>query len=418
MPVFVTPVRLVDIFSLKRIFINTYSLQRYIHSRLWLIAFILVNLFACCQGATASSLALTNDEKLWIAEHPVIRTAGPRAFPPFHFVDDNGAYMGMAADYLRIIFEKAGLQFESFPDLKWSDALQRIQRREIDILSCAGKSEERSGYLLFTKPHLSFPLVVVNRTDSAFIGGIEDLYMQKVALTRGVVTYDWLVRDGVEFEPVFTDTMKDALKKVALGEADAAVQNLGTATYFIEHEGLANLKVAAPTPYMNYDLSIAVRSDWPELVTILNKALASMDQGVQSQIRQKWISVRYEHGVSLKDILMWISGSGLVVLIIVTVIYRWNRRLAGEIRERLKTEQEKEQVIKELQDALLEIKSLHGILPLCSYCKKIRNDAGEWEPVDMYIHNHSQADVSHSICPECLGKNFPDLNFAVERELP
>ena len=122
--------------------------------------------------------------------------------------------------------------------------------------------------------------------------------------------------------------------------------------------------------------------------------------------------------MSLKDILMWISGSGLVVLIIVTVIYRWNRRLAGEIRERLKTEQEKEQVIKELQEALLEIKSLHGILPLCSYCKKIRNDAGEWEPVDMYIHNHSQADVSHSICPECLGKNFPDLNFAAERELP
>ena len=56
-----------------------------------------------------------------------------------------------------------------------------------------------------------------------------------------------------------------------------------------------------------------------------------------------------------------------------------------------------------------EIKVLRGILPLCSFCKKIRDDEGYWEQVDIYIHKHSQADISHSICPECLKKHYPTL---------
>jgi len=59
-----------------------------------------------------------------------------------------------------------------------------------------------------------------------------------------------------------------------------------------------------------------------------------------------------------------------------------------------------------------EIKVLRGILPLCSFCKKIRDDKGYWEQVDIYIHKHSQADISHSICPECVKKHYPDLKFA------
>lgn len=62
---------------------------------------------------------------------------------------------------------------------------------------------------------------------------------------------------------------------------------------------------------------------------------------------------------------------------------------------------------RELADALKEIKTLRGILPLCSFCKKIRDDKGYWEQVDVYIHKHSEADISHSICPDCMKKNYP-----------
>ncbi|MGL1934165.1 MAG: PAS domain S-box protein [Fibrobacterales bacterium] len=55
-----------------------------------------------------------------------------------------------------------------------------------------------------------------------------------------------------------------------------------------------------------------------------------------------------------------------------------------------------------------EIKDLKGILPLCSYCNKIKDDEGNWEKVDQYIQHNSQADISHSLCPTCLKQNYPD----------
>ena len=61
----------------------------------------------------------------------------------------------------------------------------------------------------------------------------------------------------------------------------------------------------------------------------------------------------------------------------------------------------------ELEQALQEIKVLRGILPICSRCKKIRDEDGQWHSVESYIKGHSEADFSHLICPECLDKCFP-----------
>jgi PAS domain S-box-containing protein len=92
-------------------------------------------------------------------------------------------------------------------------------------------------------------------------------------------------------------------------------------------------------------------------------------------------------------------------------MYRGNKLIfciCRDITERKREEAEKEQLIAELQAALQEIQTLRGILPLCSYCKKIRNDKGYWEQVDVYIRKHLQADITHGICPECMQKRFPE----------
>lgn len=61
----------------------------------------------------------------------------------------------------------------------------------------------------------------------------------------------------------------------------------------------------------------------------------------------------------------------------------------------------------ELEQALREVKSLRGLLPICGQCKKIRDDQGQWQAVEIYIKAHSEADFSHGICPECLNKHYP-----------
>jgi hypothetical protein len=88
-----------------------------------------------------------------------------------------------------------------------------------------------------------------------------------------------------------------------------------------------------------------------------------------------------------------------------------NKQLAEEITIRKESERERESLITELQKAIDEIQTLRGILPLCSFCKKIRNDNGEWENVDTYIHKHSEADVSHGVCPDCIKKHYPEFDM-------
>jgi CheY-like chemotaxis protein len=74
---------------------------------------------------------------------------------------------------------------------------------------------------------------------------------------------------------------------------------------------------------------------------------------------------------------------------------------------RAKLESEREALIKELQEALAKIKMLSGLLPICAWCKKIRDDKGYWQAVEQYISEHSQAEFTHSVCLECENKYFP-----------
>ena len=78
----------------------------------------------------------------------------------------------------------------------------------------------------------------------------------------------------------------------------------------------------------------------------------------------------------------------------------------GKIKQ---ADKEKSVVIAELKKALEEIKTLSGFLPICASCKKIRDDKGYWNQIEVYISEHSEAEFSHGICPECAQKLYPDI---------
>ncbi len=119
-----------------------------------------------------------------------------------------------------------------------------------------------------------------------------------------------------------------------------------------------------------------------------------------------------EHRVLCKDgSYKWILDRGKVI--------RWTidgkpQRIIGthsDISARKQAEAEKERLIAELQAALKEVKTLSGLLPICSFCKKIRDDQGYWRQIENYIQEHSDATFSHSLCRECLEKYYPDFKF-------
>ena len=95
---------------------------------------------------------------------------------------------------------------------------------------------------------------------------------------------------------------------------------------------------------------------------------------------------------------------GLIILSILCIQQR-------EMTSRQKAEKAREELIRELQKAFSEVKQLSGLLPICSYCKKIRDDKGYWNQIESYIHEHSEAQFSHGICQECAKIHYPDLNL-------
>ncbi len=87
-----------------------------------------------------------------------------------------------------------------------------------------------------------------------------------------------------------------------------------------------------------------------------------------------------------------------------------------DITERKRNKEQRDKLISDLQKALGEVKTLNGLLPICSYCKKIRDDKGYWNQIDAYIQDHSEAEFSHGICQECAKKYYPDLDIYDEDE--
>ena len=84
--------------------------------------------------------------------------------------------------------------------------------------------------------------------------------------------------------------------------------------------------------------------------------------------------------------------------------------------ERNRIERQLENTVNELEDALNKINTLSGLLPICSHCKSIRDDGGYWNRLETYIANHSDAEFSHSLCPNCLKQYYPDMYRRMNKE--
>jgi preprotein translocase subunit YajC len=101
----------------------------------------------------------------------------------------------------------------------------------------------------------------------------------------------------------------------------------------------------------------------------------------------------------LENITLILTISGVLLSVIIAF---FTTHLVGKAQKELQNQKNK------LQKALDEIKTLRGIIPICSHCKQIRDDEGSWQRIEEYIHSHSEAQFSHGICPGCMKKHYPE----------
>ncbi|MFC1592200.1 hypothetical protein ACFL43_06720 [Thermodesulfobacteriota bacterium] len=122
-------------------------------------------------------------------------------------------------------------------------------------------------------------------------------------------------------------------------------------------------------------------------------------------VKNGYVHYNVDLGTYTYNFYNWLTigfGYFFITMIPIVVLDRLYRILVSKVHEA-------EDTTKELQHALAKVKTLSGLLPICSNCKQIRDDQGYWNKIEIYIKDHSDADFTHSICPECAKELYPEL---------
>jgi diguanylate cyclase (GGDEF)-like protein/PAS domain S-box-containing protein len=280
---------------------------------------------------------LTSEERQWLQDHKTIRLGVDHAWAPFEYFDQNKKYSGVASGYINIIQNLLGIELNPLYIESWTEVVNKAKVRKVDVLPAVAITPERLEYLNFTDAYISFPTVIATTKRAPYIGNLNDLAGLKVGVVDSYVTHENLSRDYPALTLTTSKTLDAALIALSKSEIDAFVDNLAAITYGITKLQIENIKVAAPTEY-SFDLHMGVRKDWPELVPILNKALNQIPTGQRSAILNEWVSIYVDLGLKLKTIVLWTAPILFVLLIILSIYAKWNRRLKSEIVVRLNTE--------------------------------------------------------------------------------
>lgn len=304
-------------------------------------------------------LILTEQEQLWMREHPVIRIAPDPDFSPLEYFDTHGMYQGIAADYIALISKKLPLRFEVVHLENWGEVLRQAKNREVDLLGAVVPTPERLEYLRFTKPLVTFPAVILVRDSREIPPSVSNLEGLRVAVVSNYADHEFMRRSYPKVPLEVVPDITSGLRLVSFGKVDAMILNLASASYFIEKEGITNLRVYKDSGFI-YDLSLASRNDWPELTAILDKAVASMTPEEHQAIFSKWIGLKQEPWrPSRENILLFLF---LLAGMVLTAVVLWNRTLRKEVAartidlqkelaERIRSEQEKEELRQKIHRA-------------------------------------------------------------------
>jgi len=298
--------------------------------------------------AADSSISWTEDELAFMEEHPLIRLGVDPEFVPYEFIDDDGEYKGIAADYLSLVSEKTGLSFEVVRGLTWSEAYDMALEGKIDALPAVGKTEERERHFLFSQPYYYFKRVIVTRDEDTWISDLKDLEGLTVAVQRNSSHHSYLL-SYPNINISLYDSVEAALTAVATGTETAYIGNLATTNYMIRSNGLTNLRFVAFEAEKPQALYFAVRKDWPELMSIFNKVMDDISENEKLAINNKWIGLQTD--INYGPIIRILSVIGFIIAIVITVSFFWIARLRKEIQHRKQIQKDLEMAKREADEA-------------------------------------------------------------------
>ncbi len=290
-------------------------------------------------NTTAGALTLTDEENAWLAAHPQLKLGVDASWPPFEFRDQEGRYQGLAADYIAMIQQRLGVTFKPVEPSSWTEVLAQARESRIDLLPGIMSTPERQGFLAFTRPYLDFPIVILAHKGGAQPRKLADLYGLKIAVVENYAPHELLRTHHPDLNLVALPNVSSTLQALATDQVDAVVGDLASSIWSLRQLKLDGLYVSGETPY-RYQLAMAVPRDKSVLVGILDKVMADMSSSEISQVQQHWVGNVVDQRMFWSDLLVYGLPTVLLLMAVLAVVIRINRRLSSEISRRIALEQE------------------------------------------------------------------------------
>lgn len=284
---------------------------------------------------TDQSLNLTEQEQAWLKAHPVIQMGVDKNFAPYEWVNEQGEYVGLVADYLALFERKLGVKFKLIKDKTRAETLAMARNNQLDILSAVQETPERSQFLNFTLPYSSNSVIIINDKQSGFIGSLSSLNGKRVAIEKGYFMEEILKRDYPAISVVPVETSKEAFIQVSTGKVDAYVGDAAAAHYMMQTVALPNLQFSGTTAYTSA-YSLAIVKSQPELASIMTKVMATIPAIEHERLKNHWMSINVSNGINIKTLFIYALG----VLLIVVFFVAWTVRLRREVAQRKTIEQQ------------------------------------------------------------------------------
>ncbi|MBL8967843.1 MAG: diguanylate cyclase [Spirochaetaceae bacterium] len=256
----------------------------------------------------APSPLLRDDEREYLERLGPVPFCVDNDWAPYEYLDADGEYQGIAADLVRLIAARSGVELRLVRTKDWAESLAASKDGDCLVLAFLNASPERREWLGFTDPYFSDPNVFITRNEHQFIADPARLSGERLVLPAGTSVEEGLRARYPNLKIEVVDSEREALRLVDAGEADMTLRSLTMAAYVIRKEGLFNLRISGQLQELSNEFRMGVAKGEPRLREILNRGVRSLTpQEIQSVVNSH-IAIE-ARTMTDRRALVWLFGA-------------------------------------------------------------------------------------------------------------
>ncbi len=291
---------------------------------------VLLLLFFLSASVFLHAEVLDPGERAYLRQLGTVRMCGDPDWPPYEYVGDNGNYEGIAADLIRLIADRTGIQLELIRTADWNESIEFSKSGKCDILVFLNQTPLRDEWLLFTDPYFFDPNVLITRNEHDYISDLSGFSGEVMVLPEGTSIEERIRNDYPNLIILKAKSETEDFRMVEDGRAHMTLRSLTMAAYTIKKGGWFNLKISGEIPDYTNQMRIGVVKDKSLLRTIFNKGVKTITPEDVRNIVNRHVPITMDYRVDYKLIFKIAGGFFLVIglgLIWVFQLRRFNRKL-------------------------------------------------------------------------------------------